>query len=108
VVTLLVTDGLASPRILPVVERIFAVLARAGHAGREAIVAYDLLWHFTYGEVLATHHHRPDSVGHRIVRAADPEQYPGIAAVVAATPPDASHEYFAVNLQRVLDALLGS
>jgi AcrR family transcriptional regulator len=62
VVEVLVVDGLASPLILPLVERIFIALERAGLAGRELAEAYALLFHFLYGETIATHHDRPGLV----------------------------------------------
>lgn len=107
----LVQEGLASPRILPVVDRIFAALARAGRHGTEAMSAHALLWEFAYGELLTSHHDRPDAWNRRMVRDSDPAEFPALHAVVvevaeterAGGPPDR----FGPHLQTVLDGLLG-
>lgn len=105
VVQVLLVDGLASPRILPLVERQFLALERGGLSGRAAAAGYALLWHYVYGESISTQHDRPDNVGHLMVRAAG-AQYPAIGRVVAAQPADADRDYFTENLQRLLDGLL--
>jgi AcrR family transcriptional regulator len=105
VVQVLVVDGLASPLILPLVERTFAALERGGLSGRDVASAYALLFHYLYGESVATHHDRTDTVGRQMVRGAGPD-FPAIARVAAALPPDERRDVFAENLQRLLDGLL--
>lgn len=46
VVQVLLVDGLASPLILPVVERICLALERAGLTGRDVAAGHALLWHY--------------------------------------------------------------
>ncbi|GEC09999.1 TetR family transcriptional regulator [Streptomyces spinoverrucosus] len=105
-VRLLITDRLAGPSILPVVERIMAALLRAGLSPRDAMVAYGLLWHYTAGELLSVHHDVPDSFGRRMVAAADPAAYPALVEVFSALPPGPAGDWFPENLQRLLDGLL--
>jgi AcrR family transcriptional regulator len=102
VVQVLAVDGLASPRILPVVDAMFAALADAGLSVAQASSAYALLLQFSFGEVLMSHHDAEDSYARRLVRAADPAQFPHLARIVTADRRD----YFDDNLDRVLDGLL--
>lgn len=105
-VQVLATEGLASPRILPWVERMFAALRTAGLTVPEVAAGYACLVHYAYGEVLVAHHDRPDQYARRMVRAADPQQYPAVAEIVRELPIDAPRDYFATNLGRLLDGLL--
>jgi AcrR family transcriptional regulator len=105
VVEVLVVDGLASPLILPVVERLFLALERAGLHGRAAASGYALLWHYLYGESISRRHDRPDSFGRRMVRGIG-DTYPAIARVAAALADQDDRDYFAENLQRLLGGLL--
>lgn len=105
VVEVLVVDGLASPLILPVVERLFLALERAGLHGRDAAAGYALLWHYLYGESISHQNDRPDSFGRRMVRGVG-DTYPAIARVAAALPEQDGRDYFAENLQRLLSGLL--
>lgn len=106
VVQVLLVDGLASPLILPVMERLFRALERGGLTGRDAAAGYALLWHYLYGESISTQHDRPDTFGRQMVRGAV-GGFPALARVVAALPPDADRDFFAENLQRLLRGLLG-
>jgi AcrR family transcriptional regulator len=105
-VHLLVTEKLAGPSILPVVERIFAALQRTGLTPRDASVAYALLWHFTAGELLDAHHEVPDPFAQHMVRTADPDLYPALLSAVNAVAPGPPGDWFAENLQRILDGVL--
>jgi AcrR family transcriptional regulator len=105
VVRALATEGLASPRILPVVDAIFAALAEAGLSPAHAREAFGLLFQYTYGEVLVSHHDRADSVGRQIIRDADDSRFPHLAAVISGTEPPVDR--FEANLERVLDGILG-
>jgi AcrR family transcriptional regulator len=110
VVAALVQEGLASPRILPVIDRVFGALARAGFHGRAAMSAHMLLWEFAYGELLTSHHDRPDAWNRVMVRESDPELFPDLHAAVreaARAPGERPPELFGVHLQVVLDGLLG-
>ena len=106
VVTALVRDGLASPLVLPAVERLFAAPARAGLVGEAALGAHQLIWEFAYGELLVSHHDRPDAWNKTMMRESDPARYPALHAALraAATPPA---ERFGQHLQILLDGLLG-
>ncbi|OLT22865.1 hypothetical protein BJF78_33050 [Pseudonocardia sp. CNS-139] len=110
VVHALVQDGLASPRILPVIDRIFAALARAGLHGTAALSAHTLLWEFAYGELLTSHHNRPDAWNRTMVRESDPERFPALHAAVREArhhPGERAPELFGPHLDTVLDGLLG-
>jgi AcrR family transcriptional regulator len=91
---LIVTDNLAGPSILPTLERIFAALAAAGLAPRDRRAAYALLWHYTAGELIDTHHADPDSYSRRMVRSADPDTYPALTAAVNASPDGPPGDWF--------------
>lgn len=102
----LVAEGMSSPRILPVLDRVLAALTRNGLTGRSRLAVHQMLWQYVFGELLWTHHDRPDSHGKRMVRAASPDAFPSIAdAVRSATVHPA--ENFPDNLQRLLDGVLG-
>lgn len=105
VVQVLAVDGLASPRILPIVDAMFAALADAGLDTAQARAAYALLLQFAYGEVLMSHHDAEDSYARRLVRAADPERFPHLARIVT---PAGRADYFDDNLERVLNGLLAT
>ncbi|WP_155343245.1 TetR/AcrR family transcriptional regulator [Acrocarpospora pleiomorpha] len=106
-VRLIVTDKLAGPSIVPVLERLFSALRRAGLAPRDCMVAYALLWHYIAGELLDAHPGAAnDAFSRELVRAADPLTYPALAEAVAAFPPGPPGDWFTENLQRLLDGLL--
>lgn len=108
VVEILVAEGLASPHILPLVERIFTALERGGLTGPDVAAGYALLWHYVYGESIAHHHDRPDTFSRRmshVAIAADPSSYPAIGRVMAVLP-TTDRDFFAENLQRLLAGLL--
>ncbi len=106
VVTVLVVDGLASPLILPLVERLVAAFVRAGLDGRRAMAAHALLWQFTYGELLTTHHDRVDAWNKRMVRESDPQHFPQLHAALHELEPDGVPERYADNLAIVVEGLL--
>lgn len=106
-VELIVTHKLAGPSIVPAIERIYAALRRSGLAPRDVTVTYALLWHYTAGELVDSHHQVDDNYARRMVRAAaDPQTYPALAEAIAAFPPGPPGDWFAENLQRLLDGLL--
>lgn len=108
VVTVLVVDGLASPKILPLIERLVAALRAAGLDGPGAIAAYALLWQFTYGELLARHHDRADAWNKRMVRESDPAAYPQLHDALASLGgPGRLPDRYAEDLAVLLDGLLG-
>lgn len=88
-VQLIVTHKLASPLVLPALERVFAALRQAGFTPRDATVTYALLWHYTAGELLDAHHDVPNSYQQTMIRAADPTIYPALLESVAAVSPGA-------------------
>lgn len=106
VVQVLATEGLASPKILPWVERTVGALRAAGLGVPEVAAGFACLVHYAYGEVLVSHHDRPDQYARRMVRAADPQRFPAIAEVVRELPFGAPRDYFTANLGRLLDGLL--
>lgn len=108
VVPLLVLDGLAGPKILPALERLFAALEQAGFAPRDAMVAYGLIWHYTAGEALETHARGPDAYNRSMVRTSNPGQYPALARLTAGLREGTTgDDHFPENLQRILDGLVG-
>lgn len=104
VVPVIATEGLAGPRILPVVDALFGALLDAGLGERQAVEGYALLFQFTYGEAI-NHQREGTTFGQRMVRDADPDAFVHIGRVLAAVPPG-PREFFAVNLDRLLDGLL--
>jgi AcrR family transcriptional regulator len=102
----LVAEGMSSPRILPVLDRALAALTRGGLTGRARLAVHQMLWQYVFGELLWTHHDRPDSYGKRMVRAASPDTFPAIADAVRSAPVHPA-ENFPDNLQRLLDGALG-
>jgi AcrR family transcriptional regulator len=107
VVQVLATEGLASPRILPVVDAMFAALSDAGLTTEEARAAYALLLQFAYGEVLMSHHDADDSYARRLVRTADPQRFPHLARIAESRAGE-RRDHFADNLERVLNGLLAA
>jgi AcrR family transcriptional regulator len=105
-VQLLINDKLAGPSILPVVERLFAALAGTGLTPRDTSVTYALLWHYTVGEILDTHHTVTDPYAQHMVRTSDPEAYPALHRAARAFAPGPRGDWFAENLQRLLDGVL--
>jgi AcrR family transcriptional regulator len=101
----LVAEGVASPRILPVIDRVLAALARSGLGGRSRVAAHQMLWQFVFGELLWTHHDRPDSYAKRMVREAPADVFPAIAESLRVGPAN-SADHFTENLQRLLDGVL--
>ena len=111
IVTALAQEGLASPRIIPVIDRILAAFGRSGLRGAAALSANMLLWEFAYGELLTSHQQRTDSWGRAMMRASDPELFPALHAAIRDTdraPGEPPPELFGPHLQTVLDGLLGS
>lgn len=106
-IPLIVTDRLAGPAILPLLERLFVALRQAGLAPRDAMVAYSLLWHYTSGELLNTHPPVADvTFAQSMVRGADAEVYPAFAESVAVFAAGPAGDWFTENLHRILDGLL--
>jgi AcrR family transcriptional regulator len=103
----LVAEGMSSPRILPVLDRALAALTRGGLTGRARLAVHQMLWQYVFGELLYTHHDRPDSHGKRMVRAADQDAFPAIADAVRSAGAHPA-ENFPDNLQRLLDGVLGT
>ncbi len=104
-VHLLVVEGMASPAIMPAVERIFAALSRAGVPDEDIPAMYSLLWHYTEGEAMAAHHDRPDTLARRMFTAAvheAPESFPVVLRVSSQTATNASRDYFERNVARLL------
>lgn len=110
VVTVLVIDGLASPEILPLVERLIAALRRAGLDGREALAAHATLWQFTYGEILTRHHERADAWNKDMVRRSDPARFPelhrAIAELHGGPVEGAQRERYAADIEVLVAGLL--
>lgn len=76
-VTALSVDGLASPLILPVIERVYAALIALGVPDVAAVTG--LLWEHVFG---AVHSGAWDveAFSARVVRSADPAEFPAVAA----------------------------
>jgi hypothetical protein len=108
IVTVLVVDGLASPLILPLIERLVAAFTRAGLDGRQAMAAHALLWQFTYGELLTAHHARADARNRRMVLESDPRRFPRLHAALGELDPGGVPERYADDLVMVVDGLLGA
>lgn len=106
VVRLLVDEGLASPLILPVVERVVLALERGGLAGDALADAYELLWHYVYGEAVSTavEATSPRSFAERMTRERLAD-YPAIARMYDGARREG--DAFARNLDRLLDGVLG-
>ena len=108
VVHLLVVDRLASPLIFPVVDRMVAALRRAGVADDDLVPAYALLWHYTYGEALSSHHDRSDGFSRRLtgeVATSAPEAFPNLA-LLARHAPEPPWDFYEESVSRLLDAVL--
>lgn len=108
-VHLLVVEGMASPAIMPAVERIFSALSLAGVTDEDIPAVYSLLWHYTEGEAMAAHHDRPDTLARRMFTVAvreAPETFPVVLRVSTRSSEDASRDYFERNVARLLRATL--
>jgi AcrR family transcriptional regulator len=105
-VSVQVIEGLASPVVLPVVDRLFAALFAAGLTPADAGAASRIIWDYTYGELLGSHHDQPDHYRRRMVREADPQRYPALAKAVRASPPEGVGEQFPLGIEIVVDGLL--
>ncbi len=108
-VHLLVVEGMASPAIMPAVERIFAALSRAGVPDEDIPAMYSLLWHYTEGEAMAAHHDRPDTLARRMFTAAvreAPESFPVVLRVSSQSARDSSLDHFQTNLAVLVRGVL--
>lgn len=106
-VELIVSGKLAGPSILPAIDRLFAALSATGLQPRDVSVGYALIWHYTAGELIDSHHERDENFGRAMVRAADPARFPALTSIVAQLPEGPPSDHFAENLQRLLDGLIG-
>ncbi len=106
IVRVLAHEGLASPRILPMVEAIFRALSDAGFDPATSRGLYNLLFQFLYGETLMSHFDRLSTYSRRMVEEADASKYPTLIAAIGTERHDAP-EYFEANLGRVLDGIFG-
>lgn len=105
-VGLIVSDKLAGPRIIPYVERTYSALARAGLSRREVSAAYALVWHYTAGELIDSHHISDDDFRRVMMReSVDPDRHPTLAKVLEELPSSPPRDHFADNLQHLLDGL---
>jgi AcrR family transcriptional regulator len=77
-VPVLAAEGLAGPRILPLLDRMFRALAAAGVSPRDVAGAASLIWNAVFGGLLAE---AAGPAARRMVDGADPRVFPGIAAV---------------------------
>lgn len=107
VVQVLASEGLASPRILPLVEVLFAALLAEGLDDEQARQAYGVLLHYTYGEALVAHGVPVEARRRRMLADVDVDRYPAVAAVLAQRPAVAPDAY-AANLERLLDGVLAT
>lgn len=104
-VPVIAVEGLASPRILPLVDGLFGALLDAGLTEPQAVEGYALLFHFTYGEAIDRHREQ-QTFGRQMVRAADPVEFPHIGRILASMPAASGRDFYAANLDRLLDGLL--
>jgi AcrR family transcriptional regulator len=98
-VTALATDGLASPLILPVIERAFDAFHAAGVPDPEIAPATRTMWHHVFGAALATPEH--DTFAVRFMRSADS---PTIARVTRAAEP--GHDQLRDVITLLVNALI--
>lgn len=108
VVIVLATDGLASPLILPLVDRFFDAFYRAGLAGRDAVQAWTLVFQYLYGEAITHQRDTTTTFAARMVRDANTADYPALGRMLSENAPfqQRADEDFAANLERLLDAIL--
>ncbi|MGL5816043.1 MAG: TetR/AcrR family transcriptional regulator [Phycicoccus sp.] len=105
IVSVLVGDGLASPSILPVVERVLLALEKLGLRGEDVSAAHDLLWQYIYGETIAHGGARTGSYAQRMVAQAEPTQYPALTRTVRDAEPGADRDHFVRNVAVLVDGL---
>ncbi|PWJ54348.1 transcriptional regulator, TetR family [Quadrisphaera granulorum] len=106
VVTLVASEGLSSPDILPVVERMLNALKNAGCNHDEMAAAYALIWHYTYGEAIDSHR---DGELDRVAAGMgdiDVGEYPTLAEMLCRRRGTQRRHLFEGNLQRLLDSVL--
>jgi hypothetical protein len=68
------------------------------------------LCEFAYGELLTSHHDRPDTWNRNMVRGSDPTLFSALHAAVreaGRSPGERAPELFGSHLDTVLDGLLG-
>lgn len=108
VITVLLVDGLASPAILPAMDRLIAALDSAGISGGQALSSHMLLWQYVYGEVLTTYHENADAWNRRMVVESDPTQFPALHGAMRLAAADGEPaDRFRHNLDTILDGLFG-
>lgn len=106
IIDALVVDGLASPLILPVAERVLANLERAGLTGADAASCYALLWEYLYGETISRHNGRPDDYARRMTAhaIADTTRFPSLSRIAATS--GERPDFFAANIRRLVRGLV--
>ncbi|MHA6628721.1 TetR/AcrR family transcriptional regulator C-terminal domain-containing protein [Pseudonocardia sichuanensis] len=102
---MIATDGLSSPRILPLLDTLIEALFAAGLDDQQVVEGYSLLFQFTYGEAIDRHREQATH-GQQMVRAADPTEFVHLGRILAAIPSGGTGDHFDVNLARLLDGLL--
>lgn len=105
VVLAIANHGLASPLILPLMERAYAALYAAGHTGRAVNQAWMRLFQFLYGEALASQLDSARTVSGDIVRAADPARYPALGRALTEFSAAPAEDDFIANLSHLLDTM---
>lgn len=102
VVPVLASDGLASRKILPLMDRAFDALFRAGLGALEASRAWRVLFHFVAGEALFSVPREEEAYSRLLVRSTDAGELPALARLVGVMDRDGVEDDFRINLDRLV------
>ncbi|WP_051795272.1 TetR/AcrR family transcriptional regulator [Kibdelosporangium aridum] len=97
----LAVDGLASPSILPVLDRVFAAFRAANVPSRDVASATRVVWEHIYGAVLGTRGAGRGTFSARIVESADT---PSVTEI--AREPVSGRDRARLGIEIVIDGLL--
>lgn len=103
-VHVLLFEGRGSLNILPLLDRLYAAMARLGCTPAEAIDYYSLLFHYAYGESLSFETKERRKAAQKAWTPSEFEGFPATANVMN-TAKTWAYDEFERNIRRIVDAI---